>query len=132
MDQNAKKSNTTIIFTVIAVIVIVAIVALAFAFTNKGDNKKNDQNVSSAEQTQSDSNNKLASVQEKINAQEKVINDLNDKLTPLIEERTKLEEQLMQLTSSDTTESTGDVQPDEKVETPEEQMNEEIPADNAQ
>ena len=100
MAKNESKSNnnmTIIIIAVIAVAVIVAIV-IALMAGNKGQNGS--ENVVASEQAQTDNNNKLAQVQSKIDAQEKVINDLNSKLTPLVEERTKLEEELMKLTNS--------------------------------
>ncbi|MBR3249861.1 MAG: hypothetical protein IKF83_04110 [Clostridia bacterium] len=101
MEKRAKENNNTtmIVIAVIAVIVVIAIVIALVA--TRGNKNEGSTNIS-AEQAQSDNNSRLAQVQEKIDAQEKVINDLNEKLSPLVEERTKLEEELMQLTSSDT------------------------------
>ena len=99
MEKRAKENNNTtmIVIAVIAVIVVIAIVIALVA--TRGNKNEGSTNIS-AEQAQSDNNSRLAQVQEKIDAQEKVINDLNEKLSPLVEERTKLDEELMQLTSS--------------------------------
>ena len=103
MAKKEKYNNMTII--IIAVIAVVVVVALVIAFMGGNKGQNGSENVTSAEQTQTtDNNSKLAQVQSKIDAQEKVINDLNQKLTPLVEERSKLEEELMKLTNSGSTE----------------------------
>jgi len=60
-------------------------------------------------------------------AQQKVIDKKNDEMTPLIEERTKLEEQLMAITSSESSEEAEEVVPEETSE--EETPAEEAPAE---
>lgn len=97
MDKNSKKMNKNMPI-IIAIVIIVVVAIVIFAVTRNQSNKgETVVQTSPVEQQQIDNSNKLAKIQERIDAQQKVIDDLNGKLTPLVEERTKLEQQLIEL-----------------------------------
>ena len=104
-EQETKTNNNkTMIAIICVVVVIVLVVALVFAFTGKKSNNNetaNSANDTATTQQGGDYSSRLAAIQEKIDAQQKVIDDLNNEMTPLIEQRTALEEQLMKLTLPD-------------------------------
>jgi len=104
--KDSKNKNMIIIVSVIAGVIVIALL-IAFLAPKTGNN----DNAKYAEQ-QSDKNDPLAKIQSKIDAQEKVINAYNIRLRPLVEERTKLEKELMTLAL----EYTDEVTPTEPVE----------------
>lgn len=99
MEKNERKSNKSIqpiIIAVVAIVIVAVIIAVVVSATkSKTETENND--LSAVEQSQIDNSNKLNQIQDKIDAQQKVIDDLNGKLTPLIEERTKLEKELAEI-----------------------------------
>lgn len=127
MNKDEKKSNNAVKIVIFAIIAIVVIGAIAFMFTKK----ENNPSSASVEQTQTQNTKNLGSLQDRINAQENTINDLNQKLTPLVEERTKLERQLTELISSETV-TTEVVEPVEETNPVEETVQEITDTENSE
>ena len=130
MNKKGKKSNKSMymIFVAIAIVVVI-VIAIVMLSNNKTNNQGNtNSQMSAAEQQQVDNGDKLSQIQEKINAGQKVIDDLNTKQAALMAERTQLEKQLEELkapkTVTATEEPTQDNQapeePTELMEMPEE------------
>lgn len=94
---NKTKKNGKKIIIVIAIIVIMIAVALIYKFFIEDKELSVDEGLQAQEQI--DYNNRLEEIQTKIDEQQKVIDELNNQLKPLVEERTKLENQLIQITS---------------------------------
>ena len=99
MAENKSKSqpNRIVIISIIIVLVIVVVGAIfLFYKPNKGENIEN----------QSDYDRSLSKVQEEINAQQKVIDKINEELKPLIEQRTELENKINSLSGDNQTSET--------------------------
>ncbi len=116
-----KKKVLIVAVCVIAVILVLSVVFIAINKHSKDEGSNDSTSV------QGESNAKLAEIQSRIDAQQKIIDQKNDEMTPLIEERTKLEEQLMAITSSESSDAAEEVIPEETPE--EEAPAEETPAE---
>lgn len=90
-----KKKKVLVLAGIIAIILIVSFSVGLKIKGNKKDNIKEESQI----QPENNTNSKLAQIQSKIDEQQKVIDDINNQMTPLLEERAKLEEQLISLTT---------------------------------
>ena len=111
---NAVNKNAIIVIAVIAVIIIVAII---FAIVGSNSNSVNHSSTesSTAEKT---GNDRIDKILAKIDAQQKVVDKLNAELTPLVNQRTELEEKIIALTSNG--QSTSEPSVESNAETSEE------------
>ena len=96
-----KKSKTqpnkiVIISIIIALVIVVVGAIFIFYKPNKSENVEQ----------QSDYDRSLSKVQEEINAQQKVIDKINEELKPLIEQRTELENKINSLSGANQTSET--------------------------
>lgn len=92
-----KHSKNKYLKFIIAVMIIIISALVSFKFI---DNKK-DKEKDTDEVTQSikqESNDKLSEIQAQIDEQQKVIDQLNEELAPLVEQRTELEKEMLKIT----------------------------------
>jgi flagellar basal body-associated protein FliL len=94
MAEGKSSKNKKLLIIVIAIIVIAVVVAIVLGVGAKGDSS-DDTAIAN-----DDYNARLQAVQNKIDAQEAVISDMSDEMKPLTDQRTNLEQQLMELTDA--------------------------------
>lgn len=94
-----KKSSGRGIWILMAILVLLIVVLGIYRFVN--NNKENQEN-STVEQVvnSSEYNDELQDLQKQIDSKEEKINQISEELLPLMEERTELEQQLIEMTEN--------------------------------
>lgn len=91
-----KRQNLKIVIIILLVIlIIVGLLKVINIFTKPNNETKIEQNI------QQENNDSLSGIQEQIDEQQKVIDQLNEELAPLVEQRTELENEILKITEKD-------------------------------
>lgn len=91
-----KRQNLKIVIIILLVIlIIVGLLKVINIFTKPNNETKIEQNV------QQENNDSLSGIQAQIDEQQKVIDKLNEELAPLVEQRTELENEILEITEKD-------------------------------
>ena len=96
--KRPKQFNKLIIILFIILIVIIVFAGGYRLISAKQEEKEAKEIMQAQEQNQADYNARLQEIQDRIDKQKAVIDEINEKLEPLVEERTNLEMQMSNLT----------------------------------
>lgn len=101
-NKTKKSSSNRAIVVFITILVVIIIIAGVYKIIATKQDKSQiiDEQTSTQGEHQGQYNDGLVVIQEKIDRQQKVIDDLNNELEPLLEQRTELEEQMLNITTN--------------------------------
>ncbi len=102
MAKEKKKSSGTAIWVLLLVLIVIVVALVIYRFVNNNGNNTTNTNSSSTSTTREvidsgDYNARLQDVQKQIDDQEEKINKINQEISTSMEERTQLEQQLIDL-----------------------------------